>query len=564
MASPLQRLGTALVSPRARVGIPLVGILVVLPSIAGGLVFDDLAMRARVHGSIGADLSSRFDLFTFFPSDAAGRARLHDIGFLPWFASPNLQISFLRPLSALSHFVDYTLFDRWPWWMHLENLALYAALLFVAGALYRRFLPVAIAPLAALLYALDYGHGIPVGWVANRNALLAGTLALAALWAHDRWRREGWRAGALAGPGAFALGLLAGESAVGAFGFLLAHAITLDPAPRKERALAVAPYLAVFAAWQVVYRALGYGAHGSGAYLDPVFQPGAFLAEFPRRVVALLASQAALAPASTYSALPRAGQLVLVAAELGVLLLFARLVAWRVPKSPEVRFFGLGALLALPPATMAFADNRLLILVGWGAFGVVATFLGDLRTSEALPRSLRALRRYWLVFYLGLSPLLFVFTAVSLPLAARLVRPLDLGPTLASQTAVLTHIPSLLTATPWIFSDDATRTRAAHVRVLFSTLGPVAAHREDARTLVLSMADESRPDPTTFLFRELTRPFHAGDVIDVPGLRAEVLRTGDDGAAREVRFRFDRPLDDPAYRWIGYEGGRFTELTFPR
>ncbi|HEY2509621.1 MAG TPA: hypothetical protein VGI39_02075 [Polyangiaceae bacterium] len=564
MPSPLARLGAWLDSKRARLGIPMVGVALALPSIAGGLVFDDLAMRSRVHGATGADFASRFDLFAFFPGDVAGRARLHDLGFLPWFASPKLQISFLRPLSALSHFVDYTLFDRWPWWMHLESLALYAALLFVAGALYRRFLPAAVAPLAALLYALDYGHGIPVGWLANRNALIAGTLALLALGAHDRWRREGWRAGAVVGPAVFGLALLGGESAVGVLGFLLAHAMTLDRAPTKRRLAAVAPYLIVFAVWHAVYRALGYGAHGSGAYLDPVFQPAAFVTELPRRAIALLTSQVGPPPASLYPALPRGAQWPLILAEAAVLTLLVRLLAARVRASPELRFFALGALLALPPATMAFSDNRLLILVGWGVFPIVASVIGDLSVAAPLPRALRGLRRFWLVHYLVISPLLLTFSAVFLPLVARLVRPLDLGPGLAKQTVVLTHVPTLLTAVPWVFTDDVSRTAPARVRVLLSTLGSVAVRREDPHTVVLSLGDDSTPDPTTLLFRERDRRFEVGEVLPVPGLRAEVLRVDDDGAAREVRFHFDRPLDDPAYRWIGYEGGRFTELPVPR
>src|SRR5207253_729289 len=123
----------------------------------------------------------------------------------------------------------------------------YAALVAAAAWLYRRLLARPGAPsrlwvanLAALLYAMDHTHGIPVAWVANRNAMVAACFALLSLAAHDvavhgespRRGASAWTAGSAL---LFALALGAGEVALGAIGYFVAHALFLDArSPRKR------------------------------------------------------------------------------------------------------------------------------------------------------------------------------------------------------------------------------------------------------------------------------------------------------------------------------------------
>ena len=47
-----------------------------------------------------------------------------------------------------------------------------------------------MAGLAVLLFAVEDGHGTPVGWICNRNVLVAASFGVACLIAHDAWRRE--------------------------------------------------------------------------------------------------------------------------------------------------------------------------------------------------------------------------------------------------------------------------------------------------------------------------------------------------------------------------------------
>lgn len=422
-----RRLGGLLASPRAALLVPLAGALLTLPSITNGLVMEDAALRSRARGDYGTSLAARLDLFSFWPADSAERARLRDAGLFPWFAGHDLHIEFWRPLSAAFHVVDFTLLDRWPWLMHLESIALYAALIALAGAIYRRLLAVPVAMLAALLFAFDQSHGIPVGWLSNRNALTATAFGFAAILAHDGWRCAGRRIGAWLGPTAFALALLSGESGLGTLAYLIAHALTLDPSPRTKRALALLPYATIVIAWRSVYRCLGYGAEGTGFYFDPISSPAEYLLALPGRVMALLLGQLAVPPAGLYNLVPPAGKGAIVAVAILFIAYVTRALAPKLRASAQTRFFALGMVLSLAPVVATFPDNRLLLFAGLGAFGVVAAVIGDLRAPIPVDTP-RALRRIWIAVHFFLAPLLLPITSLAMALLARRFEPPAAGP----------------------------------------------------------------------------------------------------------------------------------------
>src|SRR5437764_11795901 len=114
----LRRLGEVLASPRARIFVPLVAVVLTSTSLANGLLLDDALHRFKARGLFGEGLRARLDLFTFVPGTPEGNKHLFDIGFLPWFAAPNLRLAFFRPLAALSALFDYNVLDGAPWAMH--------------------------------------------------------------------------------------------------------------------------------------------------------------------------------------------------------------------------------------------------------------------------------------------------------------------------------------------------------------------------------------------------------------------------------------------------------------
>ena len=202
--------------------------------------------------------SRPFDLFVFANGDVADNTRMRDAGLFPWWVDPHLKLSFMRPLSSATHALDHA--ALWPDSAPLQlahNLLWLALALVVAWAFYRRFAaPRWIAVLALALYAFDDARGPVVGWIANRNALVALVLAVPVLLVYDRWRRDGWAAGRWLGPVLFALALGAGESSVAILAFLPARTRCGSIARAGgDRIVALAPYLAIVIAWRLVVRA---------------------------------------------------------------------------------------------------------------------------------------------------------------------------------------------------------------------------------------------------------------------------------------------------------------------
>jgi hypothetical protein len=176
--------------------------------------------------------------------------------------------------------------------MHLHSLLWFAALLWVVAAVYRRFCrsPL-VAGLALALFALDDARAYTIAWICNRNGLIALVFGFTALLAHDAARRRCRRGGYVLGPLCLLVGLSGGETALQVCAYLFAYALLLDPGSRAARAASLLPYAAVLLVWRAVYTGLGYGALGSGLYVDPARDPLAFAQAVAERLPVLLAAQ---------------------------------------------------------------------------------------------------------------------------------------------------------------------------------------------------------------------------------------------------------------------------------
>src|SRR5512140_947161 len=181
----------------------LVALALSIPSLFTGWQQDDLVHRYQLLGypDVTGSPLLPLQLFDFMNGDSSRTHMLIDRGVVPWWTFPTIRLSFWRPLSALTHWVDYLLWPQSSVLMHLQNLFWLGALVAATALLYRRFLGTPwVAGLAALFFALDDAHGLPAGWIANRNALVAGFFGVLVLLVHDRWRRENWTAGLILGP----------------------------------------------------------------------------------------------------------------------------------------------------------------------------------------------------------------------------------------------------------------------------------------------------------------------------------------------------------------------------
>jgi hypothetical protein len=198
--------------------------ILTLPALWVGWQFDDYSQRMTMLGFnelVHPGPLGFWDVFSFLKGNQQIADLAKNIGIIPWWTPSDLRLSFFRPLSALTMWLDYKLWSDWPSLMHLQSMFWYAALVAAATALYRHFMGLTVvAGLAALFFAVDHSHALPVAWLADRNALLAAFFGILCLLSYDKWRQEGRKWHGVLCPAYLALGLLSGEMAVAVVAYL--------------------------------------------------------------------------------------------------------------------------------------------------------------------------------------------------------------------------------------------------------------------------------------------------------------------------------------------------------
>jgi len=569
-----------------------VGLILLAPSLRIGWQIDDYHHRLVLLGSPGLPVFEKpaSDLFAILDGDATRTHELIDVGVMPWWTYEGIRVAFWRPLAAFTHWLDYQLWPLTPALMHAHSLLWFALAIVVAGALYRRVIGAAwIAGLATLLLALEDNHALPAGWIANRNAMIAGALGLLALLMHDRWRRGGWRPGMYLAPPALLLALLSSESGLGAAAYLFAHVCCLDPAPPRKRFALFAPYALVAVAWFCCYHALGYGVSGAGSYDDPMQDPVGFLALASRRLPLLLMGQWA-APATDACSIASIQALRIL--WIWALIVLALLLAALWPllnRRREARFFCLGMLLATAPLCSVFPMDRVLFFTGFGAFGLIGMFLGGLRENADWLSSTRLWRLYtklvaavFVVIHGLVAPLLLCLLPLLIPaliggVLARSTDSLPVDDTIAQRQLIAVNTPNAFSSS-YILILRALEglPLPTHCRTLAPAGQPVVIERLDECTLAVRPDLGFLPRPGTptgrskhpafdiaytnqrlnELFRDRDNAFKLGERVMLTGLEIEITKLSADGGPAEATFRFDVPLEHPSLCWVRFELGQ--------
>ncbi len=549
----------------------LLALALAAPALTADFTADDHLHRVISRAAPGIDgLRSRpLDLFVFAAGNATTTLKLRDAGAYPWWTDPELRISFMRPVSSATHAIDHELWPESSTAQLAHNLAWLALSLLVTWTFYRRFIPLRwIAVLALALYAFDDARGPVVGWIANRNALVAVALAVPALLVHDRWRRDGWSHGHWLGPLLFAVSLGAGESSIAIVAYLVAHVVWLDRGTWRQRLLALAPYLVIVIVWRVIYAQLGYGVAGSGIYLDPGADPAAFLAAAGTRIPFLLTGQLGLPwsdIASLYPILGVVGVMMLVA--LATLALVGLACARLLYRDPISRFFATGMLLAAVPIASTFPADRLLSFVGLGAMGLIAQLIAaafrhreQLGDSRARRIACVGVAIVMILVHLVLSPPLLVLRSRGMIAVGRVIDRADAGipadPGVADKTVIIVTTPSdALAGYIPIMRESRGQPRPAHLLWLATGTTAVTLERVDATTVRITAPDGLlRHEIDQMMRSPRVRPFLVGDEVALPTVTLLIEAITTDGRPSRVRARFTVPLEDTSLIWRRWEG----------
>lgn len=559
-----------------------IGIALAAPSLTADFAADDHLHRviSRSDPAIPGLHARPLDLFVFANGNPTDNVALRDEGLFPWWADPSLRLSFMRPISSATHAVDHALWPDNSTAQLAHNLLWHALALVLVWLFFRRFVPPNarwIAVLALALYAFDDARGPVVGWIANRNALVALTLAMPVLLAHDRWRRDGWLLGRWLAPLAFAISLGAGESALAITAYLAAHALWLDPAPWRSRLVALAPYVFIVLAWRVLYAHLGYGVVGSGIYLDPGADPSHFLSAASTRIPFLLLGQFGVPWSDLASLYPVIGAVapmlaIAVATLAAVGLACARLLR----RDPVSRFFATGMLLAAIPVASTFPADRLLVFVGLGGMGLVAQLLAaalrgreQLGDGRARRTAVGVVAIAMVLVHLVLAPPLLVLRSRSMVAVERVLDRADAGiprdADIANRTVIIAATPSdALCGYIPIMRQSRHQPRPAHLYWLATSTTAVTLERLDARTLRVTPDDGFlRYEIDQMVRSPKTRPFAPGDRIELTNLTIEIETVTSDARPKTVLAHFALPLEDATYVWRRWEGHTYVTYAPP-
>lgn len=549
-------------------GIPLVAFVLALPLLRLGYFLDDRVHTYVLSGNgFPGGPRGRWDLYRFADGGPEVARGIHE-GFFPWWTSPELKLAFFRPLASLWRSVDHHLWGTSATMPHLESLLVYAALAAVVLKTYRALgLGVEVAGLAALMFAIDDAHGMPLGWVANRYAILAMLFSMSALWILVRspTRLSSQLGSALV----YGLALASGETALGAFAYFAAYAWFAHPDGRRGGLRALVPHLVVLGAWAAVYRWLDYGAGGSDLYIDPGRDPARFLVAVVERLPRIALGQLLGPPSELWAMLPPSGRVAYAAIGLALSALLVAAIVRLAKGDPLTKVFAWGALAAALPICAMVPDDRNLLVVGFGAFGVLAIALHRAWTgsSSASPGARPGLGRRALVgvlavFHLALAPLLLptrVFGAVSSlqGFVDRGVAGMPRDEAVREQVLFVLTTPDVL-MTNFVFAeallDGKPIPARAHV-LSVQERGTAVIERVDERTYVIRNELGQYGGAFTPVYRTGVIPIR--QPIETMDMTAEVTAALPDGLPTEVRFTFE---DIGRARWVVWQGRGFVEI----
>ena len=561
-----ERVRAALDHARFRFVLAAVAFLAHAPTLGSGYLLDDYTHRYFAQGErLPGSSRGPWDLYRFADGGPGIREAM-DSGLHPWWTSPNLKLAFFRPVASLMRVAEEKLFADHAFVPHLLTCVLFVATTLAVHAALKRWIGGAAAALGALFFAVDDAHSTTVTWLAARHSLLAtffAVLAIAVFLAARERGKVSFGAAALV-----FLALLSSEAALSVIGFFVAL-VVFDgsrPASRwSERLRGLAPIGAVVLVWLVLYVALGYGSQGSGYYVDPARDPVRFAGVAVKRLPALALAQLFLPPSELSSLQPTLAPGIAVVGflALGLALLFAV----RAKEAARARGLLAAFVISLVPACGTNADDRLLMLPGVAAMGLVALACRAAYHERArlAPRvALVAIGVVHLGLAMVLGPLRGTFFATSMSrFVDRGAASLFAIPKVEDKTVIVVTSPDgLLPSSMYVKYKLAKRPVFRSGRILVTApAGDVTLTRPDTWTLVVSASGGMMRDP--FLPALRAEPLRAGFTIAFPDVTITVTDVAPDGAPTRIVFAFREPADRVLPTFVQWKGGRYQALELP-
>jgi len=506
--------------------------LLALPAVLSGWMNDDYFFDTPLY-----ETDAPFGYYRFME-------RFEEANLQPWYTSPDYRLRFLRPLASLTLHLDFAVFGGSPLAAHVHSLVWSLVLLLGGFAVLRRVLPERESSWAMWIFTFAICHAWGAGWIAARHAVLGGAFAMWSAAFYLRWRAGEGRRHGVVSLILFGLGLAAGEMALALAAFVLCYEVAGARDRWRTRLLSLVPTAAVALAYLVAYKALGYGASGSGAYLDPVSQPGAYLAGAVPKILAVLGSFGLGVPAMM-RVIPGAGGITLAAGVLVLVLLVAGFLLSRSRLDPEPRralgWLALAVVLPLIPGLAGLAQGREFVLSAVAFAALAATLLRSLLSRKGpwygriLPYAVAGLM---LLGLFGIDPLSRLGQSFFIRAASEAMADAGKRSKISCPGGAPVYVVNgdLMRAVGFPFAI------ARQQGITFPGWQQLATPDSDITvkrvaddTLVIASKDKSLINDFLYVYRPAGDPLAAGDVFEIEGLRAEVNAATDAGPT-EVAF----------------------------
>jgi hypothetical protein len=339
---------------------------------------------------------------------------------------------------------------------------------------------------------------------------------------------------------------------------------------------ALAPWGALFIAYALLYKGLGFGARLVGGYVDPITQTRAYLEHLPLRLAVYIEASLLCIPSELSILTPNLGKL-LAALGVAVGLVFAALLrraarALDAGLGRTLAWLLIGALFSVLPGAASIPGDRVLFLPNLAvtaALSVVLLHAG----SKAAPAIVTLLARAGVALFglvhVVLAPLLFAFGAwqlttsshAALSAAEKAEIPARAGMTVAgiglADPLIGMYLPVSLYVAP------RPEPRPTTVQLLSISAHDHRLKRTGERSLELTILNGALLEGAfESLFRPASEPLRVGDRLPLGAWTVEIL---EESSGRPTRFSvlFDRSLDDPTLTLLIWKDGALRSLSPP-
>lgn len=563
--------------PRAYYLAALFAIALSLPSVLADFYADDEFFVVRLDGVVPTAAPGPFALYTFATGGPDQHARLVDRGFLPWWTVDGLRLSFFRPLSSALFALDHAIAGHHPLLYHLHSIAWYTLAVVVAAGLFRRLLPDREAALAALMFAVAPAHWMLPAWPASRHVAVSGAFGLASIFFHLRRRSSPSLMPSIAALVCACFALAGGETALAVFAYVAAYELWGRTEALSLRLRALVPWAALFLGYTLLYRAGGYGAHGSGPYLDPIAAPGVYLSALPSRL-AVFAGAAFFGLPSDVANLdpkfgPRLAALGALATLAFALLLLRALSNVDSAMRRTLHWLMAGAFLSALPGAGAIPGDRVLFMPNLGVTAALAVILlhaGRRGSSFSLTEfPARAGVVLFAFVHVLAGPIAFGAQNARLAASSHAAMAIASAAVIPARAGLRVYGIGLsdplvgMYLWPTLALAERAEPRPAEVHLLSVSPHDHRIRRTDDSTLEIDIEGGAFLDDTfSSLVRPSSAPLRAGDTL---ALGLSTVRILADSAGHPTRFSvtFDRPLDDPSIALVVWQEGALRTISAP-